>query len=65
MYPEYTGVIVQDVFHHKLSPKTAAATYKLAKQLEGAKGYTLLKPTPFFDTDVRSPSRTRRRRSTG
>ena len=50
MYPEYTGVIVQDVFH-KTSPKTAAATYALAKSLEGAKGYTVLKPTPFFDTD--------------
>src|SRR5438477_616353 len=50
MYPEYMGVIVQDVFH-KTSPKTAAATYALAKQLEGAKGFTVLKPTPFFDTD--------------
>ena len=50
MYPEYMGVIVQDVFH-KTSPKTAAATYALAKSLEGAKGYTVLKPTPFFDTD--------------
>ena len=52
MYPEYTGVIVQDVFHHALSAKTASATYQLAKQLEAKKGYTLLKPTPFFDTDV-------------
>jgi osmoprotectant transport system substrate-binding protein len=51
-YPEYTGVIVQDVFHHATSPKTAAATYKLAKQLEASKGYTLLSPTPFYDTDV-------------
>ena len=51
-YPEYTGVIVQDVFHHKLSAKTAAATYALAKQLEAAKGFTLLRPTPFYDTDV-------------
>jgi osmoprotectant transport system substrate-binding protein len=51
-YPEYTGVIVQDVFHHTLSAKTAAGTYLLAKQLEAAKGYTLLKPTPFYDTDV-------------
>jgi osmoprotectant transport system substrate-binding protein len=51
-YPEYTGVIVQDVFHHASSPKTAAATYNLAKSLEKAKGYTLLKPTPFYDTDV-------------
>jgi osmoprotectant transport system substrate-binding protein len=51
-YPEYTGVIVQDVFHHALSAKTAQATYLLAKQLEAAKGFTVLKPTPFYDTDV-------------
>jgi osmoprotectant transport system substrate-binding protein len=51
-YPEYTGVIVQVVFHHSLSAKTAQATYKLAKKLEAAKGFTLLNPTPFFDTDA-------------
>jgi osmoprotectant transport system substrate-binding protein len=51
MYPEYTGVIVQVVFHRASSPKTAGATYKLAKQLEKSKGFTLLNPTPFFDTD--------------
>jgi len=50
-YPEYTGVIVQDVFH-KTSPKTASATYALAKRLEAAKGYAVLNPTPFYDTDV-------------
>jgi osmoprotectant transport system substrate-binding protein len=44
-YPEYTGVIVQDVFGKK-SPKTAAATYAFAKC------FTVLKPTPFYDTDV-------------
>jgi osmoprotectant transport system substrate-binding protein len=52
MYPEYTGVVVQVVFHHASSPKTAAATYNLAKRLEAAKGFTLLKPTPFYDSDV-------------
>ncbi len=51
-YPEYTGVIVQDVFHKTNSPKTAAATYALAKSLEAAKGFTLLNQTPFYDTDV-------------
>ncbi len=51
MYPEYTGVIVQDVFN-RASPKTASGTYQLAKQLEAKKGFTVLKPTPFFDTDV-------------
>jgi len=51
-YPEYTGVIVQDVFHRKSSGKTAAATTSLARKLEAAKGFTVLNPTPFFDTDV-------------
>jgi osmoprotectant transport system substrate-binding protein len=51
-YPEYTGVIVQDVFHKTFSPPTAAATYSLARALEAAKGYTVLAPTPFYDTDV-------------
>src|SRR5476651_1627322 len=49
-YPEYTGVIVQDVFHHALSATTSQGTYQLAKQLEAAKGFTLLNPTPFYDT---------------
>jgi osmoprotectant transport system substrate-binding protein len=52
MYPEYTGVIVQDLFHRTLSAKTATATYLLAKKLEATRGFTALKPTPFFDTDV-------------
>jgi osmoprotectant transport system substrate-binding protein len=51
-YPEYTGVIVQVVFHRTNSPKTAAATFALAKRLEAGKGYTVLNPTPFYDTDV-------------
>jgi osmoprotectant transport system substrate-binding protein len=51
-YPEYTGVIVQVVFHKSNSPATAAATYKLAKKLEATKGFTVLSPTPFYDTDV-------------
>jgi osmoprotectant transport system substrate-binding protein len=51
-YPEYTGVIVQDVFHHTSSGKTALATWQLAKKLEATKGYTVLNATPFFDTDV-------------
>jgi osmoprotectant transport system substrate-binding protein len=50
-YPEYSGVVVQ-VVHHKASPKTARATYLLAKSLEAKKGITVFNPTPFFDTDV-------------
>jgi osmoprotectant transport system substrate-binding protein len=51
-YPEYTGVIVQVVFHHTSSPSSAAATTKLARRLEAAKGFTVLNATPFYDTDV-------------
>ena len=51
-YPEYTGVIVQVVFHHNFSPNTAAKTTALARRLEAAKGFTVLNATPFFDTDV-------------
>ena len=52
MYPEYTGVIVQVVFNRAKSGKTAQATYQLAKSLEAKKGFTLLKPTPFYNSDV-------------
>ena len=51
-YPEYTGVIVQVVFHKPFSGATAAATTAEAKKLEASKGFTTLNPTPFFDTDV-------------
>jgi osmoprotectant transport system substrate-binding protein len=51
-YPEYTGVIVQDVFHKAFSGATAAATTANARKLEAAKGFTVLKATPFYDTDV-------------
>lgn len=51
-YPEYTGVIVQVVFHKPLSAKTAAATFKLAKSLQEKRGFTLFNATPFFDTDA-------------
>jgi len=51
-YPEYTGTILTAVHHKTTSPKTAAATYKLAKALEAKNGLTLLAMTPFYDTDV-------------
>jgi osmoprotectant transport system substrate-binding protein len=51
-YPEYTGVVVLDIHHQKTQPKTAAATYALARKLEAKSGLTLLNATPFFDTDV-------------
>jgi osmoprotectant transport system substrate-binding protein len=50
-YPEYTGVIVQ-VLAHKTSPQTANATYLAAKRFEEKRGFTLLRKTPFFDSDA-------------
>ena len=49
-YPEYTGVIVADLAKQK-SPKTAAATYAAAKRFEESRGATLLRATPFYDSD--------------
>src|SRR5438128_9371 len=51
-YPEYTGVIVQVVFHKTKSPNSAAGTTATARRLEAARGFTVLNPTPFSDTDV-------------
>jgi len=51
LLPEYTGVIVLDLAKGK-SPKTAAATYAAAKKFEETRGLTLLKATPFYDTDT-------------
>jgi osmoprotectant transport system substrate-binding protein len=51
-YPEYTGVIVLDLAKAKNAPKTAAATYTAAKAFEQTRGLTLLKATPFYDTDT-------------
>ena len=38
MYPEYTGVIVQVVYHHALSAKTAAATVEAREEARGEEG---------------------------
>lgn len=52
LYPEYTGIMLSVTFKKKTLPKTAAATYKLAKRLYGKRGQTLLRQTPFQDRDV-------------
>jgi osmoprotectant transport system substrate-binding protein len=50
-YPEYTGVLVVEIAKQKL-PNTAAATWAAAKTFESAKRHaTVLKMTPFSDTD--------------
>ncbi len=51
-YPEYTGVIALDLAKAKNPPKSATATYSLAQTYEQKHGQTLLKPTPFYDSDT-------------
>jgi osmoprotectant transport system substrate-binding protein len=50
-YPEYTGVLVANIAKKPL-PKTAAATWAAAKAFESEqRNATVLKMTPFSDTD--------------
>jgi osmoprotectant transport system substrate-binding protein len=49
-YPEYDGVIVTDLAKQPF-PKTAAATFAAAKKWEEGRGFTVLKATPFYDSD--------------
>jgi osmoprotectant transport system substrate-binding protein len=51
-YPEYTGIIVLDLAKSKTFPQTTAATYSAAKKYEQKHGLTLLKQTPFVDSDT-------------
>jgi osmoprotectant transport system substrate-binding protein len=52
LYPEYTGVMLTVTFGRKSTPKTAQATYALAKRLWGRRGYVLANQTPFQDVDA-------------
>ena len=52
MYPEYTGVIVQELAHDNGRPKSADETYTKAKAFEEKRGFTLLDKSPGFDADV-------------
>lgn len=52
MYPEYTGEIVLSIQGNtKAQPTTALQTYQMAQRFESSRGYTLLKATPFYDTN--------------
>jgi osmoprotectant transport system substrate-binding protein len=52
MYPEYTGVIVTVLAGNTKQPHSAAQTYSEAQAFVQKHGFTLLKPTPFYDTDA-------------
>jgi osmoprotectant transport system substrate-binding protein len=57
LYPEYTGTMLSVTCKRKTGPKTAAATYRIAKGLYERRGQTLLRQTPFEDKDVLAVTR--------
>src|SRR3954449_1653993 len=51
-YPEYIGVIAQELARSKARPKTADETYRRARAYEERRGFTILNRTPGFDADA-------------
>lgn len=52
MYPEYTGVIVNELKGQTSRSADAAAAYKTAKAYQEGRGFVLTQATPFQDKDV-------------
>jgi osmoprotectant transport system substrate-binding protein len=52
MYPEYTGVLLSEIAGDRRRPSTRAETYRRAKAFEEKRGFTLLAPTPFTDSNA-------------
>jgi osmoprotectant transport system substrate-binding protein len=52
MYPEYTGVLLSEIAGDRRRPPTASETYNRAKAFEEKRGFTLLAPTPFSDSNA-------------
>jgi osmoprotectant transport system substrate-binding protein len=49
MYPEYTGVIVQELAKEKRRPKSPEETYRRAKAFEASRGFAVLGRSPGSD----------------
>src|SRR3954470_13122364 len=49
MYPEYIGVALSELAGDRKRPSSAKDAYRSAKAFEKARGFTLLKMTPFSD----------------
>jgi osmoprotectant transport system substrate-binding protein len=52
LYPEYIGVIAQELAQSKVRPRSMAETYRRARAYEEKRGFTLLARTPGFDADA-------------
>lgn len=62
-YPEYTGTILSTVAGRKARPTSAKQAYREAKRFEQQRGFTLTRPTPFFNTDALAVLRSYAKRS--
>jgi len=52
MYPEYTGVLLSEIAGDRRRPRTPAEAYRRAKAFEEKRGFTMLKWTPFTDSNA-------------
>jgi osmoprotectant transport system substrate-binding protein len=52
MYPEYTGVLLSEIAGDRRRPRTAQEAYRRAKAFEEKRGFTMLKWTPFSDSNA-------------
>jgi osmoprotectant transport system substrate-binding protein len=52
VYPEYIGVIAQELARVPARPKTVEETYRRARAYEEKRGFTTLTRTPGFDADA-------------
>jgi osmoprotectant transport system substrate-binding protein len=52
MYPEYTGVLLSEIAGDTRRPRTAQEAYRRAKAFEEKRGFTMLKWTPFTDSNA-------------
>jgi osmoprotectant transport system substrate-binding protein len=51
-YPEYIGVIAQELARAKRRPRTEKETYVRARAYEEKRGFAILRATPGFDADA-------------
>jgi osmoprotectant transport system substrate-binding protein len=52
VYPEYTGTLLTAIAGVTAPPKSAEQAYSEAKSYAEKHGFTLLNPTPFYDSDA-------------
>jgi osmoprotectant transport system substrate-binding protein len=52
MYPEYTGVLLSEIAGQRKRPATAPAAYEAAKRFEEERGFTMLRMTPFTNSNA-------------